>query len=280
MGMFARLARLIKSNINALISSSEDPEKMLNQLIIDMTEQLNVAKRQVAGAMADERRLLRQAENEAKLAEDWEKKAMLAVRAGNDALAKEALSRKNEHNNLTVQYREQWQKQKAAVDQLKLALRALNNKIEEAKRKKGILIARKKRAEAQKAIHETMSGLKNASAFQAFDEMAGRIEQLEAEAEASAEIAEEYQGDVLAHKFRELEVTAGADQDLLELKRKMGLAPPEPEVVAPPVAGPVRVVSDAEHAELADLDEAEQAELAQALAELEAEEQAQVRLQR
>src|SRR5690606_9488037 len=101
------------------------------------------------------------------------------------ALAKEALARKNEHEGLATQYREQWQKQKHAVDQLKLALRALNSKIEEAKRKKNILIARKKRAEAQKAIHETMSGLKNASAFEAFDEMAGRIEQMEAEAEAT-----------------------------------------------------------------------------------------------
>src|SRR5690606_1140463 len=109
---------------------------------------------------------------------------------------------------------------------LKLALRALNGKIEEAKRKKGVLIARKKRAEAQKAIHETMSGLKSSSAFEAFDQMASKIEQLEAEADASAQIAEEYTGDVLAHKFRELETTKGADEDLVELKRKMGLAPP------------------------------------------------------
>ncbi len=275
MGMFARLARLIKSNINALISSSEDPEKMLNQLIIDMAEQLAVAKRQVAGAIADEKRLARQVENQRKVAEDWEKKAMLAVRAGNDALAKEALARKNEAATLATQFQDQWQKQKTAVDQLKLALRALNNKIEEAKRKKGILIARKKRAEAQKAIHETLSGLKNASAFEAFDEMAGRIEQMEAEAEASAEIAEQYEGDVLAHKFRELETTTGADQDLVELKRKMGLLPPEPQP-EPVIAQPATAAAPADQVrvdeEFAELDEAEQAELARALAELEAEE--------
>ncbi len=274
MGIFARLARLIKSNINALISSSEDPEKMLTQLIRDMVEQLGVAKRQVAGAIADEKRLARQAEGERNNAAEWEKKAMLAVRAGNDALAKEALARKNEHEGLATQYREQWQKQKHAVDQLKLALRALNSKIEEAKRKKNILIARKKRAEAQKAIHETMSGLKNASAFEAFDEMAGRIEQMEAEAEATAEIAQEYEGDVLAHKFSELEVTAGADEDLLALKRKMGLAPPEPVAATPEAAaGEVRVEE-----EFDDLDAAEQEELARALAELEAEEQGQMQV--
>lgn len=270
MGLFARLARLIKSNINALISSSEDPEKMLNQLIVEMTEQLGVAKKQVATAIADEKRLMRQVEVATQQASEWEKKAMLAVRAGDDALAKEALSRKKEHETSAQQFRDQWNKQKAGAEQLKLALRALNNKIEEAKRKKDLLIARKRRAEAQKAIHETLSGLKNASAFEAFDQMASRIEQMEAEADAQAEIAEEYSGDVLANKFRELEVTAGADSDLLELKRKMGLAPPEP------VPQPVRVEAQAANAarsasdEFADLDEQEQEELARALAELEA----------
>jgi phage shock protein A len=272
MGIFARLARLIKSNINALISSSEDPEKMLNQLIVDMTEQLDVAKKQVAGAIADEKRLGRQQEAEAEQAREWEKKAMLAVRAGNDVLAKEGLSRKKEHEALAQQYAEQWQKQKAGVDQLKLALRALNSKIEEAKRKKGILIARQRRAEAQKAIHETMSGLKNASAFEAFNDMAGRIEQMEAEAEAGAQIAEEYSGDVLAHKFRELEVTQGGDEELLALKRKMGLAPPAPVAAAPAQAQRVESVDE--------LDASEQAELARALADLEAEEQAQLQVKR
>lgn len=284
MGLFARLALLIKSNINALISSSENPEKMLNQLIDDMGEQLSVAKKQVAGAIADEKRLARQVEIEAQQASEWEKKAMLAVRAGDDALAKEALARKKEHDNTAAQFREQWQKQKTGVDQLKLALRALNGKIEEAKRKKGVLIARKKRAEAQKAIHETMSGLKSSSAFEAFDQMASKIEQLEAEADASAQIAEEYTGDVLAHKFRELETTKGADEDLVELKRKMGLAPPAK--TAPAVAE-TRVRLDAPNTntrvstdvasvedEFAALDAQEQEELAKALAELDAQEQA------
>ena len=274
--MFSRLARLIKSNINAMISSAEDPEKMLNQLIIDMTEQLNEAKRQVAGAIADEKRLARLVENELQKAAEWEKKAMLAVRASNDDLAKEALSRRKEHDSLAVQLREQWQKQKTGVDQLKLALRALNSKIEEAKRKKGVLIARKKRAEAQKAIHETMSGLKNASAFEAFDEMAGRIEHMEAEAEASAQMTEEFTGDVLAHKFRELEATAGADDDLLDLKRKMGLAPAAPPEAPPAQAeAPVRVEE-----EFAALDPAEQEELARALAELDAQEQQELQVKR
>ena len=275
MGIFARLAALLKSNLNDLISSSEDPEKMLNQIVLDMSNQLLEAKRQVAASIADEKRLAKQVEQETANATEWERRAMLAVRSGDDALAKEALARKKEHQTLAEQFQEQWSKQKQAVDQLKLALRALNNKIEEAKRKKNLLIARKKRAEAQKAIQETMTGLKNASAFETFDRMAGRIEQMEAEAEAHAELNEEASGDTLAHKFRELEVTKGADEDLTSLKRKMGLLPPEPE---PAKASPLRVEPAA--ADSLPLNAAEQDELAQALADLEAEEQQQLRMKK
>ncbi len=272
MGFFQRLATLIKSNLNELISRSEDPEKMLNQIVEDMTTQLAEAKKMVALSIADEKKLEKQTQQELESAAAWEKRAMLAVKAGNDELAKEALARKKEHESTGEQFKDQWQKQKASVDQLKLALRALNAKIEEAKRKKNILIARKKRAEAQKAIQETMGGLRNASAFETFDRMAGKIEQMEAEASAQAELNEEYSGDVLAHKFQQLERTKGAEEDLLSLKRKMGLAPPEPE----PEPAKARVEAHVEAGApgtASGLDAAEQEELARALAELEAEEQ-------
>ena len=270
MGFFQRLATLIKSNLNDLISRSEDPEKMLNQIVEDMTNQLGEAKKMVALSIADEKRLEKQTQQELEQAVGWEKRAMLAVKAGNDELAKEALARKKEHESTGEQFKDQWQKQKASVDQLKLALRALNAKIEEAKRKKNLLIARKKRAEAQKAIQETMGGLRNASAFETFDRMAGKIEQMEAEASAQAELNEEYSGDVLAHKFQQLEQTKGAEEDLLSLKRKMGLAPPEPE---PPKARVEAAANAATPGTSSALDAAEQEELARALAELEAEEQ-------
>jgi phage shock protein A len=268
MGIFARLASLIKANLNDLISKSEDPEKMLNQIVVDMSAQLEEAKTQVAGAIADDMRLAKQVESEQATAAEWERRAMLAVRAGDDALAKEALTRKKEHDDLADQYRKEAAKRKISVDQLKLALRALNGKIEEAKRKKGLLIARKRRAEAQKAIQETLGGLKKASAFEAFDEMSSRIDRIEAEAEASAEVAEEYSGDVTLQKFQNLEATAGADEDLLALKRKMGLAP----AAAPP---PVRVATPPEQAE-----QAEQEELARALADHEAGQQAELTTKR
>jgi phage shock protein A len=276
MGIFSRLAQLIKSNLNDLISKSEDPEKMLNQVVLEMSNQLIEAKKQVASSIADEKRLAKQLEQEGANATEWERRAMMALRAGNEELAKEALARKKEHDQLVATYQDQWSKQKAAVEQLKRALRMLNDKIEEAKRKKNVLIARKKRAEAQRSIQETMSGLRDQSAFETFDRMAGKIDQMEAEAEAASEIQEEYTGDHLASQFSQLEKTAGADEDILALKRKMGLLPPEAPA-APPAAARVEAPARAATAPNEGATTAEQEELAAALEELEAEHQAEQR---
>src|SRR5688572_16837671 len=253
MGIFSRLGSLIKSNINDLISRAEDPEKMLNQVLLDMQSSLVEAKKQVAVAIADEKRLQKQLETEQEKGKEWERKAMVAVRANDDTLAREALVRKQEHETIAGQYQSQWMAQKAAVDKLKDALRLLNNKIEEAKRKKNILVARKKRAEAQKTIASTMSGLTDTSAFDTFDRMSAKIDQLEAEAEAGSELAGELTGDSLDAKFAQLEAaghTAGGDNALADLKAKMGLAPPPgtaqaqlPPASARAAAPPPRVAS-------------------------------------
>ena len=240
MGIFSRLGQLIKSNINDLISRSEDPEKMLNQVIIEMNNQLVEARKQVAVSIADEKRLRKQWEAELNLARDWKKKAMMAVRAGDDALAKEALQRKKEHEDLSEQYQKQWEAQKNGVEQLKGALRTLNSKIEEAKRKKGLLIAKKKRAEAQKTIQDTMTGLNEAAAFETFERMERKIEQLEAEAEATAEMSEQLTGDTLARRLEELQASSGLDLDLLELKDEMGLLPRQAQTAPQAAALPAK----------------------------------------
>jgi phage shock protein A len=225
MGIFSRLGTLIKSNINDLITKAEDPEKMLSQVLLEMQQQLVEAKKAVAVAIADEKKLQKQYVSETDKAKEWERKAMVAVRAGDDSLARQALARKQEHENISTQFQQQWIAQKQAVEKLKDALRLLNNKIEEAKRKKNILIARKKRAEAQQQIANTMQGLGDTSAFDTFDRMAERIQLMEAEAEAGAELAGELSGDTLESKFLQLEQGAGSTEDdaLAELKAKMGL---------------------------------------------------------
>ncbi|HEX9055117.1 MAG TPA: PspA/IM30 family protein [Gemmatimonadales bacterium] len=225
MGIFDRLSAMIRSNINDLITRAENPEKMLNQLILDMKGQLAKAKQQVASAIADEKKLQADADAMKKQAEDWERRAMLAVQEGRDDLAKQALVRYNEQLQGAQQLQETWVKHKAETEQLKLALRQLNDKIEEAKRKKNILIARAKRAEAQQRIQETMSGMSEKSAFESFDRMAEKIEATERKALAAAELQEEFSGDTLAKQFEALEYHGTADQQLLALKQRMGLLP-------------------------------------------------------
>src|SRR5260221_2604228 len=108
MGIIDRLSTLIRSNINDLISRAENPQKVLEQLIVDMRNQLGKAKQQVAAAIADEKRLSAQAEQEKKLSADWEKRAGLALREGRDYLAKQALLRYNEHVQWALQLQETW----------------------------------------------------------------------------------------------------------------------------------------------------------------------------
>jgi phage shock protein A len=212
-----------------MISKAEKPEKMLNQLIIDMNEQLIESKKAVAMAIADEKKLERETVNQQTQAQDWERKAMLAVQAGKDDLAKEALLRKQEYDSAYTEYKKQWEAQKAAVDKLKESLRELQNKIEEAQRKKNLLVARAKRAEAQQKIQDTISSVSgNRTAFDAFDRMSAKVDQMEAQADAAKELDDFSSNASLDKRFEELEKSSSnssADTMLLELKEKMKALP-------------------------------------------------------
>jgi phage shock protein A len=226
MGIFQKLSTVIKSNINDLISRAENPEKMLNQIILDMRDQLAKAKREVASAIADERKLKSQLDAEVKQARDWQHRAMLAVKEDRDDLAKQALLRQKEHSERAQVLQQTWEAQAAETEKLKGSLRQLNDKIEEAKRKRNLLIAKQKRAQAQRRIHETMSGLSDTSAFEAFNRMADKIEEEERKSVAQAEVTEALQGDTLETEFLRLEAGPGGadvEDQLLALKQEMGL---------------------------------------------------------
>ena len=153
---------------------------------------------------------------------------MLAVQEGRDDLAKQALVRHGEHLSHGQQLEQTWEAHKADSDKLKGQLRELNDKIEEAKRKKNLLVARQRRAQAQQRIQETMSSLSEKSAFEAFSRMEERIETNERQIKAAAEIEDEFTGDTLKRDFKALERGAGGvtvDSQLLALKQKMGMLP-------------------------------------------------------
>jgi phage shock protein A len=261
MGICQKISTLFKSNINDLIARAENPEKMLNQIILDMRDQLAKAKREVAGAIADERKLKSQLDDEVKQSKDWEQRAMLAVNEGRDDLAKQALVRQQEHASRALTIEQTWRAQAGETEKLKGALRQLNEKIEEAKRKRNLLMAKQKRAQAQKRIHDTMSGLSDTSAFEAFNRMADKIDEEERRSLASAEVTEMLTGDTVEQEFLKLESGTGPTGDmdarLLALKQEMGLieapAAEEPKQLA---AGEEEVIE----AEDADAVEAEPSE--------------------
>jgi phage shock protein A len=227
MGIFSRIKTLVSSNVNDMISKAEKPEKMLNQLLIDMSEQLIESKKAVAMAIADEKKLERDMQNQQAQSQEWERKAMLAVQAGKDDLAREALLRKQEYDQAYIEYHKQWEGQKAAVEKLKVSLRELQTKIETAQRKKNLLVARAKRAEAQQKIQSTISSVSGKqSAFEAFDRMAEKVDQMEAQADAAKELEDLSADANLEKRFAELEKSdTSTDTMLLELKEKMKALP-------------------------------------------------------
>src|SRR3972149_181482 len=210
MGIFQRMSTVVRSWVNALIGKAEDPQKMLEQLVLDMRGQLAKTKQDVAAAIADEKKLQAQVEKEKQQADDWERRAVLAVQEGRDDLAKQALVRHNEHLQHAQALHDTWLKHKADTEALKDQLRGLNDKIEEAKRRKNILVARARRAEVQGRMQQPMSTMSDQSAFQSFERMAERIEDMERQAVAAAELAGELTGDSLGRPVEALEDPRGA----------------------------------------------------------------------
>ncbi len=221
MGIFGRMKTLLKANVNDLASKAEDPEKVLNQLILDMEDQLRKAKLQVRDAITDRKRLEKQLEAARIEADKWEKKAMTAVEAGRDDLAREALGRKQEQEELAAGFQTNLEQQASMVDDLRDSLRGLSDKIEEAKRKKATLVARMKRIEATNATEGTVASLNNTSAFDSFERSAAKIEDFEAEVEAHGELASDRDASDLEAKFRNIEKGHGNDDALAALKAKM-----------------------------------------------------------
>lgn len=230
MGVFQRIKTLFSANLNSMLDKAEDPEKMLNQLILEMNEQLVEAKKSVASAIADQKRLEKACDTEKEAALGWENKAVLALKAGDESLAKEALLRKQENDTGAQQYGKQLTDQTIAVNKLKDSLKDLQDKISEAQRKKNLLIARAKRAEAQQKIQSTISSVSNnTSAFDAFDRMSQKVDQMEAQADALQEVEELSQDADLDKKFKALEKDSDSVNLMLEQLKAKVLASPDSE---------------------------------------------------
>jgi phage shock protein A len=215
-GLLDRVSTLVRSNINDLLDRAEDPEKVIKQLLIDMNNQLVQVKTQVAAAIADEKRLQARYREAQEQADDWQRKAELAVERGDDELAKQALARRNNFAQTSTGFQEQWQAQSVQVQALKDGLRQLEAKIDEATTKRDLLIARSRQAKAQETVHTTLSGIRGTGALTDFERMEERVQQQEARAAAYTELST----DTLETKFAALEQESELDRQLRELKAK------------------------------------------------------------
>jgi phage shock protein A len=214
MGILDRMSRLIRANVNDIIDRAEDPEKMMNELLREMASSISEARTQVAAMIAQEKEIEADLHAAQRDAQQWQQKAELAVTRDRDDLAREALRRKNDAEELATVYEHHLQSQKEMVEKLKSQLRVLEAKHQEAESKRGILIARHRRAQAQHRINETFSSLPELSAASELDRMERQIRSSEAQAQAMVELEQ----DSVEWQFAELEVDSDVEQQLAALK--------------------------------------------------------------
>ena len=223
MGIFDRMSRLIKSNVNAKIDRAQDPAKQIDQLVLDLEAELKKNRGEVAQVIATEKRLAARVAELEKQSATWNQRAEMAVRAGDDALAKEALERRMAAEETLAEAREEAKEAQRYAGEMREALKANEAKLKTIKMKKGSL---KARLASNKNVDVS------AEALDEFDRIAGKVDDSEAEVEAHDELAEldhESSRDAeVAMKFRELETRGSGggelDDRLAALKAKM--APP------------------------------------------------------
>lgn len=218
MSIFSRVRDLLSANINAMLDSAEDPEKMAEEYLRQLNNELYEAKTSVASSMADATKLNTKEAQYTAETEQWANKAEAALRANNEELAKAALARKVQSAKLAQQYTEQSDAQEQQVEALQQALVQLETRISETRAKKELIVAKKNRAQTQEAIQRTVRGLGDISAMDKLDKLEERVDDRLARADAMAKL----EGDTLDSKFRDLERDSEVDSELAELKKKLG----------------------------------------------------------
>ncbi len=188
MGFFERIWRVIRANINSLVSGAEDPEKILEQTVMDMQNDLVQMRQGVAQAIATQKRTEREYERTQSTADEWYRRAQLALQKGQENLAKEALTRRKSYQETALAMKTQVDQQSEVVERLKQNMRQLESKITEAKAKKNMYIARARSAKASEKLQDMLGNIKTGGALSAFERMEEKVMQLEAQSQAIAEL--------------------------------------------------------------------------------------------
>lgn len=216
MGIFDRMSRLIRANVNDVIDRAEDPEKMIDQILRDMEGNIRTARSQVAAMIAQEKELEADLNETKQLSAEWGAKAKRAVDAGKDDLAREALRRKRDNDENSQVYQQQHTVQRQTVDKLKSQLAQLESKYQQTLSQRDSLVARQKRAQAQKQVssYATTASLSPLDAGSELDRMERKIRQTESEALAMGEL----QDNSYDAQFRELDYDLDIESELEALK--------------------------------------------------------------
>ncbi|HEY9612302.1 PspA/IM30 family protein [Allocoleopsis sp.] len=217
MGLIDRILRVIRANLNSLIGQAEDPEKVLEQAVEDMQQDLIQLRQAVAQAIATQKRTERQAAQAETTAQEWYNRAQLALANGDDNLAREALTRRKSYQETSKAMRSQLTQQSAVVNKLKENMRTLESKISEAKTKKDLYIARARSAQASQKINEMLGNMGTGNALSAFERMEEKVMQLEAQSEAIAELGTSD----LEKRFAALEGGDEVDSELAAMKANL-----------------------------------------------------------
>lgn len=222
MAIFERLGDLVRSNVNDLLDRAENPEKMVKQIIIDMEEQLRDATSGYATAMAGVNQVKKQMEQAQAQSRQWEEKAKMALGAGNEELAKQALVKKSESDALAETYKTNYDAMSARLADMKSQIDVLKQKLSEARSRQAMLIARSKMADANESMAKSLGGMDSKSAFAKMDKMEAKIADKEARAEAFAEVSG-VDTAAEADPFAAMEQDMAVSSDLERLKKEMGL---------------------------------------------------------
>ena len=219
MSVFERIGDLVKANINDLIDKAEDPEKMVKQIILDMDKELVKSTQALGKAMASERQIKKQYEDASAKSKSWEDKAKIALTAGDQELAKKALSEKVKVDEQANQFKTMYDTISAQTETIRTQVEALKGKLNEAKSRQAMLIARSQMADTQKDLSKSLGGMGSSNAFAKMDKMEEKIQRKEAEADAFAEIS----GSIPEEDpFKKLESDSAVDAELARLMAEMG----------------------------------------------------------
>ncbi len=234
MGLFDRVKRVVGANLNDMVSKAEDPEKMLEQSILEMQEDLVQLRQGVAQTIAANKRTEQQYNQAQNEANKWQRNAQLALQKGDENLARQALERKKTYTETANTLKATLDPQVGQIENLKRNLIALESKISEAKTKKDMLKARISAAKAQEQLQSTVGRMGTSSAMAAFERMEEKVMLQEARAQSTAELV----GDNLESKFAALEAGSDVDDELAAMKAQMlPPAAPQGQNSLPPASG-------------------------------------------